>query len=145
MTNKEKIKYLNQYRAMNAEIYQISDELKRWQDVATRISPSYSGMPHGAQGDKLQTAATEVAELSEQLNEKIRQALAVQQEIKELLGTIDDGVLRRLMTYRYIHGRKWEEIAVLMNYDYRWVLRLHGRALNRLDEHAIKSHYKSVI
>lgn len=145
MTNKEKIKYLNQYRAMNAEIDQISDELKRWQDVATRISPSYSDMPHGAQGDKLQTAATEVAELTEQLNEKIRQALAAQQEIKELIGTIDDGVLRRLMTYRYIHGRKWEEIAVLMNYDFRYVLKLHSKALCQIAEEDIERHYKSVI
>lgn len=143
--NKEKCRYLNQYRIMHIEIDQISEELQRWQDLATRISPSYSDMPHGGGNDKVQTAAVEVAELTDQLNEKIHQAVKMQQEIKELIGTIDDATLRRLMTYRYIHGKKWEEIAVLMNYDYRWILRLHGKALCKLDEQAIKSHYNLMI
>ncbi len=145
MENKEKCRYLNQYRIMHIEIDQITKELQRWQDLATRISPSYSDMPHGGGGDKVQTAAVEVAELTDQLNEKIHQAVKMQQEIKELIGTIDDTTLRRLMIYRYIHGKKWEEIAVLMDYDYRWILRLHGKALCKLDEQAIKSHYNLMI
>ena len=145
MDNKEKCRYLNQYRIMHIEIDQITKELQRWQDLATRISPSYSDMPHGGGGDKVQTAAVEVAELTDQLNGKIHQAVKMQREIKELIGTIDDATLRRLMTYRYIHGKKWEEVAVLMDYDYRWILRLHGKALYKLDEHAIKSHYNPMI
>lgn len=145
MTNKEKIQCLEQYQILHTEIDQISDELQRWQDIATRISPSYSDMPHGGGSDKVQTAAVEVAELTDQLNDKIHQAVKMQQEIKELIGTIDDATLRQLMIYRYIHGKKWEEIAVLMDYDYRWILRLHGKALYKLDERAIKSHYNLMI
>lgn len=145
MTNQEKVNYLKRYRVLSLEIDQITDELQRWQDIATRISPSYSDMPHGGGNDKVQTAAVEVAELTEQLNDKIHQAVKMQQEMKELIGTIDDATLRRLMIYRYIHGKKWEEIAVLMDYDYRWILRLHGKALCKLDEQAIKSHYNLMI
>ena len=129
MTNQEKVNYLKRYRVLSLEIDQITDELQRWQDLATRISPSYSDMPHGGGNDKVQTAAVEVAELTEQLNDKIHQAVKMQQEMKDLIGTIDDATLRRLMIYRYIHGKKWEEIAVLMDYDYRWILRLHGHYL----------------
>lgn len=145
MTNQEKVNYLKRYRVLSLEIDQITDELQRWQDLATRISPSYSDMPHGGGNDKVQTAAVEVAELTEQLNDKIHQAVKMQQEMKDLIGTIDDATLRRLMIYRYIHGKKWEEIAVLMDYDYRWILRLHGKALCKLDEQAIKSHYNLMI
>lgn len=145
MTNQEKAACLKQYRSLSMEIDQITDELQRWQDLATRISPSYSDMPHGGGNDKIQTAAVEVAELTEQLNDKIHQAVKMQQEMKDLIGTIDDATLRRLMIYRYIHGKKWEEIAVLMDYDYRWILRLHGKALCKLDEQAIKSHYNLMI
>ena len=106
MDNKEKCRYLNQYRIMHIEIDQITKELQRWQDLATRISPSYSDMPHGGGSDKVQTAAVEVAELTDKLNEKIHQAVKMQQEIKELIGTIDDATLRQLMIYRYIHGKK---------------------------------------
>lgn len=145
MTNQEKVNYLKRYRVLSLEIDQITDELQRWQDLATRISPSYSDMPHGGGNDKVQTAAVEVAELTEQLNDKIHQAVKMQQEMKDLIGTIDDATLRRLMIYRYIHGKKWEEIAVLMDYDYRWILRLHGKALCKLEEQAIKSHYNLMI
>lgn len=145
MDNKEKCRYLNQYRIMHIEIDQITKELQRWQDLATRISPSYSDMPHGGGSDRVQTAAVEVAELTDQLNEKIHQAVKMQQEIKELIGTIDDATLRRLMTYRYIHGKKWEEIAVRMDYDYRYVLKLHGKSLCQISEKDMERHYNPVI
>lgn len=145
MENKEKCRYLNQYRIMHIEIDQITKELQRWQDLATRISPSYSDMPHGGGGDKVQTAAVEVAELTDQLNEKIHQAIMVQENIKKLLESLDDIKLRQLMSYRYINGMRWEEIAVRMDYDYRYVLKLHGKSLCQISEKDMERHYNPVI
>ena len=145
MDNKEKCIYLNQYRIMHIEIDQITKELQRWQDLATRISPSYSDMPHGGGSDKVQTAAVEVAELTDKLNQKLHQAIMVQENIKKLLESLDDIKLRQLMSYRYINGMRWEEIAVRMDFNYRWVLRLHRKALNQISEQAIESHIKTVI
>jgi len=143
--NKEKCRYLNQYRIMHIEIDQITKELQRWQDLATRISPSYSDMPHGGGSDKVQTAAVEVAELTDKLNQKLHQAIMVQENIKKLLESLDDIKLRQLISYRYINGMRWEEIAVRMDFNYRWVLRLHRKALNQISEQAIESHIKTVI
>lgn len=145
MDNKEKCRYLNQYRIMHIEIDQITKELQRWQDLATRISPSYSDMPHGGGSDKVQTAAVEVAELTDKLNQKLHQAIMVQENIKKLLESLDDIKLRQLMSYRYINGMRWEEISVRMDFNYRWVLRLHRKALNQISEQAIESHIKTVI
>lgn len=145
MENKEKCRYLNQYRIMHIEIDQITKELQRWQDLATRISPSYSDMPHGGGSDRVQTAAVEVAELTDKLNQKLHQAIMVQENIKKLLESLDDIKLRQLMSYRYINGMRWEEIAVRMDFNYRWVLRLHRKALNQISEQAIESHIKTVI
>lgn len=145
MDNKEKCRYLNQYRIIHIEIDQITKELQRWQDLATRISPSYSDMPHGGGSDKVQTAAVEVAELTDKLNRKLHQAIMVQENIKKLLESLDDIKLRQLMSYRYINGMRWEEIAVRMDFNYRWVLRLHRKALNQISEQAIESHIKTVI
>lgn len=130
---------------MHIEIDQITKELQRWQDLATRISPSYSDMPHGGGSDKVQTAAVEVAELTDKLNQKLHQAIMVQENIKKLLESLDDIKLRQLMFYRYINGMRWEEIAVLMNYDYRYVLKLHRKALYGLDEKDIERHMFSMI
>lgn len=145
MDNKEKCRYLNQYRIMHIEIDQITKDLQRWQDLATRISPSYSDMPHGGGSDRVQTAAVEVAELTDKLNQKLHQAIMVQENIKKLLESLDDIKLRQLMFYQYINGMRWEEIAVRMDFNYRWVLRLHRKALNQISEQAIESHIKTVI
>lgn len=145
MENKEKCRYLNQYRIMHIEIDQITKELQRWQDLATRISPSYSDMPHGGGSDKVQTAAVEVAELTDKLNQKLHQAIMVQENIKKLLESLDDIKLRQLMSYRYINGMRWEEIAVRMDYDYRYVLKLHGKSLCQISEKDMERHYNPVI
>ena len=102
-------------------------------------------MPHGGGSDKVQTAAVEVAELTDKLNQKLHQAIMVQENIKKLLESLDDIKLRQLMSYRYINGMRWEEIAVRMDFNYRWVLRLHRKALNQISEQAIESHIKTVI
>ena len=145
MDNKEKCRYLNQYRIMHIEIDQITKDLQRWQDLATRISPSYSDMPHGGGSDKVQTAAVEVAELTDKLNQKLHQAIMVQESIKKLLESLDDIKLRQLMFYRYINGMRWEEIAVRMDYDYRYVLKLHGKSLCQISEKDMERHYNPVI
>lgn len=145
MTNQEKVNYLKRYRVLSLEIDQITDESQRWQDIATRISPSYSNMPHSGGGDKVQTAAVEIAELLDKLTEKIRQAVMLRQNIKTLIEGISDKTLRQLMIYRYINGKKWEEIAVLMEYDYRYVHKLHSKCLCQINEKDIERHYKTMI
>ena len=90
---------------MHIEIDQITKELQRWQDLATRISPSYSDMPHGGGSDKVQTAAVEVAELTDKLNQKLHQAIMVQENIKRLLEVLFRfrwNILRKSSRVNYI-------------------------------------------
>lgn len=146
MTNKEKIQCLEQYQILHTEIDQISDELQRWQDIATRISPSYSDMPlHGGGSDKVQTAAVEVAELTDKLNQKIHEAVMMQNKIKRLLETLKNDKLRQLMMLHYINGKRWEEVSVMMKYEYHYTVRLHGQALSLLRKKDIESYLGPMI
>lgn len=145
MTNKEKIRYLEQYRTLNIEIDQIWDDLQRWWDIATRVSPSYSDMPHGEGKDKVQSAAVEVAELTDKLNEKIHEAVMMQNKIKRLLETLKSDKLRQLMLLHYISGKRWEEVAVMMNYEYHYTVRLHGQALSILKEKDIERYLNPMV
>ena len=62
-------------------------------------------------------------------------AMAVQQykEIHDRIHKMQDGAEKEVLIRRYLMGRTWEQIAVEMNYNYRWVLRLHGRALKNFE------------
>lgn len=75
--------------------------------------------------------APELAELLARyealLSELAAEQLAIEQAIENLEPTA-----RMLMRYRYLDGRKWEEICLLMSYSWRQVHRLHAAALNEL-------------
>ena len=49
-----------------------------------------------------------------------------------IIQAVEDSTLRTLLEYRYINGKKWEEIALMMGYDYRYILKIHGKALSML-------------
>lgn len=143
MTNKDKKKWLLEYRKLDQDIERDMEELQRWKSRAEKITSSVSDMPKGGnQGDRLQLAVDRICELEERLNGKIDAAVKRRKEIEAAIATVEDRTLQLLLQYRYIDGMTWEQIAVKMNYDYRWTLRLHGRALTRL---TIESHIKSMI
>lgn len=147
MTNQEKAAYLSKYRKAVNDIKIASEELQTWREIATRISPQYSGMPHGSDGsDKLQTAVLEIAELSESIEQHIREAKKLRAQVQQVIDGVEDNTLHTLLTYRYIQGKKWEEIALLMCYDYRYVKKLHKKALFAIQvKEDMERHPKSVI
>ena len=85
---------------------------------------------------------SKIVDLETEINTEIDKLVEKRKEIESVIRAVEDSTLRTLLEYRYINGKKWEEIALMMGYDYRWVLRLHGRALELVDEKAIKSHRK---
>lgn len=129
MTNQEKAAYLNKYRKAVNDIKIASEELQTWREIATRISPQYSGMPHGSDGsDKLQTAVLEIAELSEAIEQHIREAKKLRAQVQQVIDGVEDNTFHTLLTYRYIHGKNLKEISILMCYDYRYIRKLNKKA-----------------
>ena len=129
MTNQEKAAYLNKYRKAVNDIKIASEELQTWREIATRISPQYSGMPHGSDGsDKLQTAVLEIAELSEAIEQRVKEAKKLQAQVQQVIDGVEDNTLHTLLTYQYIHGKNLKEISILMCYDYRYIRKLNKKA-----------------
>ena len=58
----------------------------------------------------------------------------------DMIGALDNAQYIQILTLRYIDGKRWEEIACLMNYSFRHVTRLHGQALA-----AFTARYKDVL
>ena len=50
-----------------------------------------------------------------------------------LIAKVSDPSHRVLLELRYLGGNTWEEIALKMGYDVRWIYRLHGRALQAVE------------
>lgn len=134
MTNQEKIQYLSRCKILDRQIERKSEELSRWRERATRITPTLSDMPKSPFGgsDTIQTAIEHIIELEEKINSDIDQLTDTRREILEAIQTVKDEKLQLLLEYRYIDGMTWEQIAVRMEYSYMHICRLHGKALSNL-------------
>lgn len=143
MTTKEKKEYLKRYRKIDREVNQLLMEKDEIISLGTRITPRYSDLPRGwGESNKVQLSVEKLEAQEEKIDKKIDLLHEVKADIEKAIQTVEDDTLKLLLRYRYINGLTWEKIAVTMNYDYRWILRLHGKALNKL---TIKSHITSMI
>lgn len=132
MSNQDKIEWLKRYRVMDQEMKQLTEELERWRARATKITPTISGEQGSGGSDRLQTSVDKICELEDNICRKIDSLTQMRGEIERAINSIPDSTLRQLMRYRYIDGRTFEEISVLMNYSWRWIHQLHSKALSQL-------------
>ena len=82
---------------------------------------------------------------AERVNAKWDKLVALRERAKELIARIIDWRCREVLTRRYLRGQSWERIAVDMEYDFRWIIRLHGRALRSILKLTLESPIRSVI
>nr|DAJ00920.1 MAG TPA: Protein of unknown function (DUF1492) [Caudoviricetes sp.] len=96
-------------------------------------SVNRDGMPQGNAHSDLSGYVARLDALISQLEHE--QAMAVQQyeEIHNRIHKMQDGAEKEVLIRRYLMGKTWEQIAVEMDYNYRSVLKIHGRALRSFE------------
>lgn len=133
MTNADKKAYLSQYGMLNDRINRWEMEKKKWEDMAQKVSPTYSDMPKGGNGDRLLDCVEKIIDLESRINQEIDKLVNLRVEIESCLNTISDELLKDLLRDIYIDGLTLEEVAVKMGYCYRHIERKHQQALNVLE------------
>ena len=124
--------YLGQYQLAEAEIEACYEQIAALRDEATRMSAELSDMPSGGECRDLDDIVAEMVDLRAELIERIRRANQLRKEICDLIYSLEDERLIRLLHLRYIDGCKWEEVAERIGTDLRYVYRMHGRALQKV-------------
>lgn len=129
MTNQEKKEQLNRYRRMNDHIDALLLEKERWMTIATKVTPSYTGMPGGRSSDKQEGISDRLSKIDAEITAQINELVRVRAEIVAVIDSVKDDTLRLLLRLRYIDGLTWERIAERMSYSWRQTVRKHGDAL----------------
>ena len=89
-----------------------------------------TGMPHGGSGaGPLAHSVERIILLEHDIDDMIGSFVDIRDEITAAIAQVEDGRYRLLLHCRYILGLSWEDIRNRMNYDLRWVHRLHGTQL----------------
>lgn len=81
-------------------------------------------------GDKIGSSVIEIADLTQEIEADIIKLLEQQRKTAEAIAEfVPDRTQRSILEARYLAGMSWEEIAYKFQYAYRWILRLHKKAL----------------
>lgn len=133
MTNQEKKAYLGRYRDNEREIRRTEEEILRWESLSRKTTTTMGAAGGGSNGeDKLQAAVEKIVRWQNRLTLQLAERARLREEIEAAIGTVEDERLRLLLRYRYIDGLTFERIAVELNYSWRQICNLHGKALNEV-------------
>lgn len=133
MTSHEKKQVLMKYQTADKRINDLIEEKERLKAMLERTTPTYSLTSGGNNNDKLSNGVAKLIELENEINAEIEALYKSRLQIAAAMDKLPDENAKRVLYLRYIQGYRWERVALEMNYDTRWVYRLHGKALYQLD------------
>ena len=136
MTAKE---YLRQIGVLDAKINRRMkqvEELKALADGRGSLIPG-DRVQSSPAGDKMSSAVIKWVDMEVEVTAMIDELVDLKNQIIGEIHQLDDQRYIQILEKRYIDQLKWEEIALSMNMDIRWVYRLHGYALQEFSKHVL--------
>ena len=132
MTAKE---YLQRGWNLEQRVRVREEQLARLRERMARVrgsAPKVMGDRRGPQQDWTDAVDALVDAESDYVKE-IRDLFLVKRQITDALDSVEPELYRELLQYRYVFGLGWDEIADRLQYDKRYVFKLHDRALKAVE------------
>lgn len=108
MTKKE----LSQLYYLKKEIKEQQKRLSELEALATSCTAKITGLPNGnGVSDKIANYATEIADLKSLLDLNLKKCFYELNRLDRFIQSIDDPLLRQIITYRFISGYSWAKIS----------------------------------
>ena len=129
MTTKD---WLSRANGLEAEIKEMQEIYQKALEMACNtvsVPNEVSVQESNKNGTERKMVA--VAVYSDMISKKISEKYKIMAEITDAIEAVGDARLKTLLYARYINNKKWEHIALIMNYDYYHIVKvLHPMALN---------------
>ena len=128
--------YLKQVGNIELQIKELQDEIKRLKELAVSIGALNCDekVLSSVSQDKMANTVCEIDEKVRELDEKVREFVRIRSKVMETIHMLRNDEYEHILYKRYCLMKKWEEIALEMNYSYQWVCKLHGRALKEIEK-----------
>ena len=125
MTNKE----LSKLYHLKKEIEMQRKRLYELENIASSCTAKITGMPHSKEiSDKVGKYAMQIVDLKYLLDLNLKKCFFELNRLTEYIQSVDDLLVRQIMTYRYIHGFNWQKTAFSIggnNNPYNLKMRLY--------------------
>lgn len=132
--NQNKIKYLKRYITLDREIDRKLEEVSRLRSKLTRVTEVFTAEPKGGGSirGKTENIIAKIVDLEKEIDADIDQLVAIRDEIKAVIESVEDDREKLLLQYRYLDGKTFEWIAAKMDLSWQWVHKLHSKALAKI-------------
>ena len=125
-------KYLQQLKVLSIKIRQREEQIKELKAIAMgsgSLACDGERVQTSIVGDKLSENVAKYIDLQADVKRMIKSYTQEQNVIISQIQSMEDPRYIEILYKRYVELKKFELIAVEMNYDYNWVKNLHGMAL----------------
>ena len=129
--------YLEQIKWYDVLIDSKLEELTTLNSVVKRITPVMNTTGGGSatsNQDRLGDTIAKIVDLQEEINRDVDMFVDRKREAAKLLKKITQAEYFQVLHKRYVLYESFEKIATEMNYTYRGVCYVHGRALQAFDK-----------
>lgn len=121
-----------------AQIRKTDRLIKRLTDTVFTLRSSLTSQSYELNPDKVQTSGpkntleetvAKIVDLEADINRRIDELVDMKQEAFTMINRIPDLDQQNILIGRYIQLKKWEDIALELNFSIQWVYGLHGKGL----------------
>ena len=131
MTAKE---YLSQAKFLDQRINSKIQQVAALNDLATKATSTLTGMPHNPNHatSTMEETITKIIDLQAEINQDIDTLVDLKRDLSATIKAVGNTEYQTVLEKRYLCFQSWEQIAVEMGYDLRWLYRIHGKALDEV-------------
>ena len=135
MTDKELSQRAKDYFA---QIQKTDRLIQRLTDTVNTLRSGLTSQSYELKPDKVQTSGAKdtlgetivkIMSLEDDINARIDELVDMKQEAFTMINRIPDLDQQNILIGRYIQLKKWEDIALELNFSIQWVYELHGKGL----------------
>jgi len=128
MTTKE---YLSQAFRLDQRINSKLEQVSSLRDLATKATASIHAerVSGTKQRSPMENAIVKLIDLEHDIDADIDKLVDLKREIIEVINSVEQPEYHLLLELRYLNYKTWEEIAEMMNYSWRNIHYVHGKAL----------------
>jgi len=128
--------YLSQAYRIDQRINSKIEQVQSLRDLAEKASATLSDVPpsRGTRNiHRIEDVIAKMMDMESEISADMKRLLNLKHEIVTVINCVESPELQTLLELRYLCFKTWEQIAVALHFDLRWVHRLHNRALNEVE------------
>jgi len=104
-------------------------------ELSVKSNAVLSGMPKAATPNThcMEEFIAKACDLEAEILEDMAALVNTKQEISAIINCVAKPESHTILELRYLYFQPWDNVAITLGFDKRWVYRLHNRALEEVD------------